>query len=109
MASTKKTPKRNAKGQFKPKKSAAKKSGSKKSAPKKSTAKKGGGGLGPIYSRLSKVEAHQKGQDRALMALAEESDKHERRIVGLENSRDEIFERLGDAGAPSGWKRFKVA
>jgi hypothetical protein len=86
------------------KKSTAKKSTSKKAAPKKS----GGGGLGPIYSKLSKLEAHQKGQDRALMVLAENADQHERRLVGLERSRDEIFERLGDAGAPKGWKRFSV-
>jgi len=114
------------------KKSSAKKSSAKKSSAKKSSAKKSSG-LGPIYSKLSKlerdvknaggvseaqfnslkgrvgkIEAHSKGQDRALMALAEGQDAQGAQIGELQRSRDEILRRLGDAGDGGGFRRFKV-
>ncbi len=115
------------------KKSSAKKTTPKKSS-KKTAPKKSSGGLGPIYSKLSKlerevksaaggvtegqfnslkarvgkIETHAKGQDRALMTLAEHADQTDQSILSLQQSRDEIMRRLGDAGDGGGFRRFKV-
>lgn len=102
------------------KKSNAKKSTAKK-APKKAPAKKsGGGGLGPVYGKLGGVEkrlgalegkvgklaAHDKKQDKAIMAVAEETDKNAARLDAHDRQLDDLLSRVGDMGPAPGWKRF---
>lgn len=116
-------------------KKGAKKSAPKKKSTAKKSSGGGGGALGPVYSKLSalqgevrelrtktatdgqlaslkskvaKIEAHAKGQDKALMALAEHADAQDQQILNLQRSRDEILTRLGDAGEGGGYRSFKV-
>lgn len=104
----KKSPKRNADGTFKKKATTggAKASKTKKSAP---AMRSKGGGLGPLAARVSKLEKHQGQQDKAIYAVAEEVDKHERRMNAHDRALDELLARANEAGPAPGYRRFKVA
>ncbi len=63
---------------------------------------------GQILSRVSKLEAHDRQQDKAIMALAEHGAQLEQGLAQVNRRVSDIDEVLQNA-VPQGYKRFKIA